>query len=664
MRVGETLGGRYVLENLLGKGGMGAVWAAYDEQTQERVAVKLILQQMEEELTKELRQRLLREAGACAKLQHPNIIQVFDVGETEEGHPYMVLELLDGQPLGDLLKQKRRLEPKQAARIAADIASGLAEAHAAKVIHRDLKPANIFLHREPGAAEDDFLVKVLDFGVCLDRESMDTVKTRAGIIVGSPAYMSPEQVAMRKDIDGRTDIWSLGLLLYEMVTGQRVFNGNVQNVMAQIITQPVPQPSSKVRDVPPDLDAVVARCTQVKKESRYAEAGELARDLYVIAGARPAIKHGSTSRPSIAKQIGLADMFDAEIRASPAVPQPGQARTFNPAGMTLPLIPPQKRAEVEKLPPVMEEADDLAATLPLQPKLLANLRPKPISEPPPEAPQAALGTQFFEVKPHEKPPSPEPAWKQEMEQALEVHRQSSMSLPAITLPEEVQVAEEVGGTQLLPMKKPISVRPDVPLLRSDATGTTSMAGSMSQEVLASAIVPPDLAVATGMRRKRGSRALYAAAAFLGSTLVLLIGVVSYKRVLLGRGEATQVVGDAAPSANVALPPVRAEAEPQLEPTQLVQAVPEPSQAPVPPTSASSGAMVSNVVLAAAPTPAPTLAPTPAVTTAAPTKSTAAPTVIKPMTTPAKKSTPAPAVKVVCTGVGVFERCRPVAANKQ
>lgn len=660
MRAGETLGGRYVLENLLGKGGMGAVWAAYDDQTHERVAVKLILPQMEEELTKELRQRLLREAGACAKLQHPNIIQVFDVGETDEGHPYMVLELLDGQALGDLLKQKRRLEPKLAARIAADIASGLAEAHAAKVIHRDLKPANIFLHRESGSGEDDCIVKVLDFGVCLDRESMDTIKTRAGIIVGSPAYMSPEQVAMRKDIDGRTDIWSLGLLLYEMVTGQRVFNGNVQNVMAQIITQPVPAPSSKVRDVPPDLDAVVARCTQVKKESRYAEAGELARDLYVIAGARPLIRHGSTSRPSLVKQIGLADMFDAEIQASPAVPKPGQARTFNPSGATLPLISPQKRAEVEKMPPVLEEDDDLAATLPLQPKVLANLRPKPISEPPPEAPQAALGTQFFEVKPNEKPPSPEPAWKQEMEQALEVHRQSSMSLPAITLPEEAQMTEEVGGTQLLPMKKPISVRPDVPLLRSDATGTTSMAGSMSQEILASAIVPPDLAVVTGGRRRGSNRALYAAAGFLGSALVLLIGVFGYRQWLHRRVEVTEVVPPGAPSANEVSPVATSEAPPAPEALPRDVVPPEPPPAPPPAASASTGATVASAALP----PAVTTASTPAVTTAAPTKSTAAPTVKKPTTGPVKKQTPAPTVKTVCTGVGVFERCKKVAVNGQ
>jgi len=652
MRAGGTLGGRYVLEQLLGKGGMGAVWSAYDEQMQQRVAVKLILPQIEEELTKELRQRLLREAGACAKLQHPNIIQVFDVGQTEDEHPYLVLELLDGQALGDVLKQKRRLEPKLAARIAADIASGLAEAHAAKVIHRDLKPANIYLHREAGMAQDDFVVKVLDFGVCIDRESMDTVKTRAGIIVGSPAYMSPEQVAVRKDIDGRTDIWSLGVLLYEMITGQRAFNGNVQNVMAQIITQPVPAPSSKVRDVPPDLDAVVARCTQMRKELRYEEASELARDLYLIAGARPLVRHASASRPSLVKQIGLADMFDAEIHATPAVPKPGDLRTFNPVGATLPLIAPQKRVESEKLPPVLEEDDDLAATLPLQPKLLAALRPKPMPESPAEAPHAALGTQFFELKPNEKAPSPEPAWKREMEQALEVHRQSSLSLSAAALPAQAQALEDVGGTLLLPAKKPVTLRTDTPL-RLDATGTTSMAGTLSREIPSSAIVPQDIAGVTG-RRKRSSRLLYGAAGFVGATIVLLVGVLGYRQFLNNSGGFAVAPPEIPPSANSPSPPM---------PNVASSAAPtEPPGEPLPPTSAFA-------VGTAAPTPEtppgattnvvpPATVPPVSSATTPPTKSSASSAPKGVVGGPLKKA-PQPVLKVVCTGVGIFQNCKKV-----
>jgi serine/threonine protein kinase len=538
MRAGETLGGKYVLETLLGKGGMGVVWSAYELQTQQRFAVKLIIPQNEDALTDELRKRLLREAGACAKLQHPNIIQVYDVDETDEGDAYMVLELLEGQALGDVLKQKRRLEPKLAARIAADIASGLAEAHAAKVVHRDLKPANIFLHREPGMGDDEFVTKVLDFGVCIDRESVDALKTKTNIIVGSPAYMSPEQVA-RRDIDGRTDIWALGLMLYEMVTGMRVFHGNVHNVMAQIVTQPVPAPSSKVRGVPADLDAVVARCTQINREHRYADAGELARDLYAISGARPSVRQPSTSRPSFSKQNGLpgmAAMFDQEIQATPAVPKPGSARTFNPNGATLPLITPGRRAEVERLPPVIDEDDDMAATLPLQGKMLSAMRPKPVDE----APIAALGTQLFKLRPDEVAPSPEPAWKQEMEQALEVHRQSSASLPVFVL----DAPEEVAGATHMLSSEINGVRPNVPM-PSDASGTTSRAISMSQEIRLSSRSAPDPAGVTGTRRRRTRTVMFVAAGFLAASFTLMVGVVVYQEFLVPKPEAVSKPVEAA-----------------------------------------------------------------------------------------------------------------------
>lgn len=638
MRAGDTLGGRYVLEQLLGKGGMGVVWSAYDRKEQRRVAVKLIIPQNEESLTRELRQRLLREAGACAKLQHPNIIQVYEVGETDSGDAYMVLELLEGQALGDLLKQKRRLDPKLAARIGADIASGLAEAHAAKVIHRDLKPANIYLHREPGMAEDEFVTKILDFGVCVDRESMDTVKTQTGIAVGSPAYMSPEQIAMRKDIDGRTDIWSLGLIVYEMVTGMRAFNGTVLNVRAQILTQPVDVPSSKVRDVPPDLDAVVARCTQGRRDLRYAEAGELARDLYCIAGARPAVRQPSTSRPSLVKQIGLADMFDAEIKESPAVPKPGGARTFNPAGATLPLIPRERRAETEKLPPVIDEVDDLAATLPLQAKMLLAARPKVLDE----APDAAAGTQLMRAG--TPVPSPDPAWKREMEQALEVHRQSSMSLPRL----ELDVPDDAaGGTQMLPSKLE-SVRPDVPI-RSDETGTTAAAGAMSREIRLPLRSMPDPAVITGRRRSRRKGMLFAAAGFLVVSFSAMVGIAVYKGTPVANHEVAVL-----PSVVLPLPPVTIASADAV----LASAAAPPLNVPAIAPSASVG--LPGATTAVPEVPATNASAVASAATSVPTNA--------PMGT-AKASVPVstgrPAMRApkkmveVCTGAGVFRRCKMV-----
>lgn len=657
MRAGETLSGRYVLEALLGKGGMGVVWAAYDQETQRKVAVKLIIPQNEEALTKELRQRLLREAGACAKLQHPNIIQVYEVGETDQGDAYMVIELLEGQVLSDVLKQKRRLEPKLAARIAADIASGLAEAHAAKVVHRDLKPANIYLHREPGMSEDEFVTKVLDFGVCVDRESIDTVKTQTGVAVGSPAYMSPEQVAMRRDIDGRTDIWALGLMLFEMVTGMRVFSGNVQNVMAQIITQPVPAPSSKVRDVPPDLDAVVARCTQIKKELRYAEASELARDLYVIAGARPVVRQPSRSRASLSsKQAGLAGMagmFHDEIHATPAVPKPGGPRTFNPNGATLPLITPPRRPEPEKLPPVIDEVDDLAVTMPLHAKLISSTRPKPVPKPMEEAPDAALGTQLFQLRADEVAPSPEPAWKLEMEQALDAHRQSSTSLPAF----EVDPSKDiVGGTQMLSADL-LGVRPNVPI-RSDASGTTSTTTSMSQEIrlpLKSGLDPVGV---TGRRRRHNMNVMAIAAGFLAGSVALMLGVMVHHEL---RSAKTEPIADGVQSAMLPMPPMT------MESATVVAS--SGQTAPVVPTD--EPLVVASVSVAPLVV-APTNSPVPSVMAtnspvAVPAGTTGPVWVLKgpmPTTTvkPLGKRNVAASVPIeVCTGVGVFRRCKKVPA---
>lgn len=642
MRAGDILGGKYVLEQLLGKGGMGVVWAAYDMQMQQKVAVKLILPQNEDALTDELRKRLLREAGACAKLEHPNIIRVYDVGETDEGDAYMVLELLEGQALGDVLKQKRRLEPKLAARIAADVASGLAQAHAAKVVHRDLKPANIYLHREPGMGEDEFVTKVLDFGVCVDRGAMDTLKTQTGIIVGSPAYMSPEQVAMRKDIDGRTDIWSLGLMLYEMVTGTRAFNGTVQNVTAQILTLDVPAPSSKVRDVPPDLDAVVARCTQGKREKRYAEAGELARDLYVIAGVKaPTVRQRSSTTPSVARQLDLVGMLDAEIQASPAVPDAGRARAFNPMGATLPLIPRERRLETEVLPPVMDEEDDLVATRPFQPHMLAAVRSPVASKAQEESQEGAQGTQFLRV---DQPiASPEPEWKREMAQALEAHRQSSTSLPVFEA--NVEVAKEAGGTQMLSADM-VKVRPDAPL-RSDATGTTSMAGTMSQEVRSPVKTVPDLAGMTGRRRRQTRRLMFVAGGILASAFAFMVVVV-----VLKGGEPTPPQDPAGSRVDVPLPP-----EPIA--TENAPATAEPVKQNAPAASASANAPPPAASAAAAPT---VTAAVPSAVTNAPVSTTPVATTKSPGTSaPVKTSVPTKKTKTVeapknCTGFGVFRRC--------
>jgi serine/threonine-protein kinase len=276
MKAGDTLGGKYKLVQRLGKGGMGVVWEANHELTGRKVALKLILSP-----TDDLRMRLRREARACGSLNHPNIVEVYDVSETVEGDPFLVMQFLPGQTLAEMLNKKRRVEPPAlAARIARDIASALEAAHGAQIIHRDLKPANIFLRQDSATSEGAFTVKVLDFGVSKFLSGDEGPATVTGMAAGSPAYMSPEQVRIEKGLDPRTDIWSLGIVLYEMLTGVRPFVGKtVEDMVHQVLTAPIPSVMSRVRTVPPELDAIVMRCLERNRDKRMPDAKTLARAL-------------------------------------------------------------------------------------------------------------------------------------------------------------------------------------------------------------------------------------------------------------------------------------------------------------------------------------------------------------------------------------------------
>jgi serine/threonine protein kinase len=272
MTPGNIIGGRYRLVRQLGEGAMGVVWAAVNQLTSGEVALKLILQS-----TEELRLRLLREARVCGGLKHRNVIEVHDVGQTEDGDPFLVMQLLYGETLAELLKRQRRLDPPVAAQIARDVARALAAAHAAGVIHRDLKPANIFLHHEAGA--DGATVKVLDFGVSKSLAMSDGLVTIDGGAIGSPAYMSPEQARADRDLDHRADIWSLGVVLFELLTGVRPFQGDTNQVIPRIILGDIPLVSRYVRLVDPGLVTLVSRCLERDRAHRIGSATELAELL-------------------------------------------------------------------------------------------------------------------------------------------------------------------------------------------------------------------------------------------------------------------------------------------------------------------------------------------------------------------------------------------------
>jgi tetratricopeptide (TPR) repeat protein/predicted Ser/Thr protein kinase len=275
--IGETISHYRIIEHL-GEGGMGVVYLAEDTMLGRRVAVKFL-----STTTKEYRARFLREARSVSALTHPNIAAVFDYGETAEGQPYIVMELIKGQPLNEKLR-KGSLPLPEAVRIVSAIAEALGEAHHQGVVHRDVKPSNVVI-TERGQ------VKVLDFGLVKqiseqstlgggsDQKTLPSTRTRSDVIVGTPLYLSPEQ-ATGKAIDGRSDLFALGAVLYECITGQSAFaGGSVIEIGAQVIHVTPTLPSKLSERIPPELDRITMKAIEKKADARYQSADELVADL-------------------------------------------------------------------------------------------------------------------------------------------------------------------------------------------------------------------------------------------------------------------------------------------------------------------------------------------------------------------------------------------------
>jgi serine/threonine-protein kinase len=218
--VGAVLNGRFRLVRLLGEGGMGAVYEADSLRGEGKRAVKLLHQEFVKE--EQVLQRFYAEAQATRALTHPNIAQVFDSGTAEDGTPYLVMELLQGMPLTDYMPLGRAIPPQQAGPIIYAVLQALSMAHGQRIVHRDLKPDNLFLVRDPRGS---FVVKVLDFGIAkvMDAAGGMGQKTRTGVLLGTPGYMSPEQIKNSKGVDARSDLWSVAIILYEMLSGAQPF---------------------------------------------------------------------------------------------------------------------------------------------------------------------------------------------------------------------------------------------------------------------------------------------------------------------------------------------------------------------------------------------------------------------------------------------------------
>jgi serine/threonine-protein kinase len=271
---GDVVAGKYRVDDVIGVGGMGLVVAGTHIDLQQRVAVKFILPQF---VTQDgLVERFLREARAVAKLKSEHVTRVLDVGMLESGAPFMVMEYLEGCDLGQLLSKHGRLPIETAADYIVQACEAVAEAHAQGIVHRDIKPQNLFLTQHLGGGS---LVKVLDFGVS-KTASAGASLTQSMTVIGSPLYMSPEQMRSSRDVDRRSDIWALGVVFFELLTGRLPFDGDsIPALCLKVVSDTAPSLATLRPDVSPELAAIVARCLEKDRERRFGDAAELAAAL-------------------------------------------------------------------------------------------------------------------------------------------------------------------------------------------------------------------------------------------------------------------------------------------------------------------------------------------------------------------------------------------------
>jgi serine/threonine-protein kinase len=292
-RLSQALGSSYTLEGEIGRGGMGVVFTARDERLKRQVAVKVLPPELA--FREEIRLRFVREAETAARLSHPHIVPIHSVGESPDGLVYFVMAYVDGESLGAKLKRRGRLPPDESRRIMQETADALGAAHAFGIIHRDVKPDNILLEGSRGR------VVVTDFGIAkaLSSTTGGATLTATGVAIGTPHYMSPEQAAGDREIDGRSDIYSLGVVAYQMLVGELPFQApTVPGILMKHITERAPLISDRRPEVPEDLTACVMRSLEKDPEDRWPTADALRRALEARSATMYKPRRSSAPSPS------------------------------------------------------------------------------------------------------------------------------------------------------------------------------------------------------------------------------------------------------------------------------------------------------------------------------------------------------------------------------
>ncbi|MEV3929176.1 MULTISPECIES: protein kinase [unclassified Streptomyces] len=316
---GSVAGGRYQLRDLLGEGGMASVYLAYDTALDRQVAIKTLHTELGREQS--FRERFRREAQAVAKLQHTNIVSVFDTGEDELGGalmPYIVMEYVEGQPLGSVLQsdiqQYGAMPADKALKVTADVLAALETSHEMGLVHRDIKPGNVMMTRRG-------VVKVMDFGIARAMQSGVTSMTQTGMVVGTPQYLSPEQ-ALGRGVDARSDLYSVGIMLFQLLTGRIPFDADSPLAIAYAHVQEEPvAPSSVNRSITPAMDALVARALKKNPNERFPSAAamqdEIARVLSASGPAGAPVITGGSGPANSGSGVGSA-VFPPVDQATPA----------------------------------------------------------------------------------------------------------------------------------------------------------------------------------------------------------------------------------------------------------------------------------------------------------------------------------------------------------
>jgi serine/threonine-protein kinase len=311
-RIARLVGGRYQITGLIASGGMGEVFQAHDRVLDRTVALKILHAGLGSD--QDFIERFRKEATIAGRLSHPNIVQVYDFGRGEDGSAYMAMELVEGQNLREILAASGRLRPALAARVAAQVCAALEAARKAGLVHRDIKPENILL-------TSDGQVKVADFG--LSRTLAESRATQANVLLGTAHYVAPEQVE-GKDSDHRADLFALGVVLYEMLTGATPFTGDTPLIVAyQRVRENVPKPSDRVAGVPQTLDEIVRRATARDPSRRYGSAAEMGEALRNAVPRTDTGEVGMLVHPTTAIPLGTQETVNLGRKRRPRLTRRG-----------------------------------------------------------------------------------------------------------------------------------------------------------------------------------------------------------------------------------------------------------------------------------------------------------------------------------------------------